>query len=215
MPHVLYDLWFGCRLLRKTPGFTAIALLALALGIGANTAIFSTVDAALLRALPYQDADRLATVWQDATFVGYPRATVTPGDYSEWKRQNRVLSGMAAMRVVAGNLTTDGPPEQVTGQAVTQNFFPVLGVQPLIGRTLTEDEDRAGARVALISYSLWQRRYLADRRIVGRNIPINGANFTVIGVLPRDFTFQNRAADYWAPANLTPAMLSNRDARIS
>src|SRR5579883_117204 len=202
MPHVLLDLWFGCRLLRKTPGFTASALLAIALGIGANTAIFSAVDAALLRPLPYQDADRLAMVWQDATFVGYPRATVTPGDYSEWKRRNRVFSDMAAMRVVAGNLTTDGPPEQVTGQAVTRNFFPVLGVQPLIGRTFTEDEDRAGARVALISYSLWQRRYFADRTIVGRNIPLNGANFTVIGVLPREFTFQNRAADYWVPANL-------------
>ncbi|HLJ46224.1 MAG TPA: ABC transporter permease [Bryobacteraceae bacterium] len=211
MRSVLSDCWFAYRSLRKTPGFTAIAVLALALGIGANTAIFSTVDAVLLRALPYRDADRLAMVWQDATFVGYPRATPSPGDYSEWKRQNRVFSGMAAMRVVAGDLGTDGPPEQVMGQAVTPDFFPVLGVQPLIGRVFTDAEDRQAARVAIISYSLWQRRYAGDPNIVGREIPLGGANFSVIGVLPRNFVFQSRTSDYWVPANLTPAMLSNHE----
>src|ERR1700693_5323726 len=104
------DLRYGIRLLRKSPGFTLVAICALALGIGANTAIFSTVDAALLRALPYQDSDRLAMVWEEATFVGFPRATPAPGNYSEWKRQNRVFGAMAAMRYVSGRLTTGGSP---------------------------------------------------------------------------------------------------------
>jgi putative ABC transport system permease protein len=116
---IVIDLRHGIRLLRKAPGFSTIAILALALGIGANTAIFSTVDAALLRALPYTDSDRLVMVWQDGTFVGFPRATLTPADYSDWKRLNRVFSGMAAMRVVSASLTADGPPEQVEGQATT------------------------------------------------------------------------------------------------
>jgi len=128
--HIFADLRYGLRLLQKSPGFTAIAVCALALGIGANTAIFSTVDGALLRALPYRDPDRLAMLWEEATFVGFPRATPAPGNYSDWKRQNRVFSGMAAMRFVQGSLTADGPPEQVGGQAATPDFFSVLGVEP-------------------------------------------------------------------------------------
>ncbi|MBV8457813.1 MAG: ABC transporter permease [Acetobacteraceae bacterium] len=210
----LADLRFGLRMLRKTPGFTVIAILALALGIGANTAIFSTVDAALLRALPYEDSNRLAMVWQDATFVGFPRATPTPGDFSDWKRLNRVFSGMAAMRVTGGSLTTDGPPEQVGGQAVTPDFFDVLGVHPLIGRVFTEEEDRTAARVAIISHELWKRRYQGNPGIVGRTIPLNGAQFAVIGVLPREFVFQNRMSDYWVPASLTPETLANHNAHF-
>jgi putative ABC transport system permease protein len=210
----LADLRFGLRMLGKTPGFTVIAILALALGIGANTAIFSTVDAALLRALPYEDSSRLAMVWQDATFVGFPRATPTPGEFSDWRRLNRVFSGMAAMRVTGGSLTTDGPPEQVGGQAVTPDFFDVLGVHPLIGRVFTEEEDRTAARVAIISHELWKRRYQGDPGIVGRTIPLNGAKFAVIGVLPREFVFQNRMSDYWVPASLTPEMLADHNAHF-
>ena len=212
LQNTLADLRYGLRLLRKSPGFTAIAICALALGIGANTAIFSTVDAVLLRALPYQDSDRLAMVWEEATFVGFPRATPAPGNYSDWKRQNQVFSGMAATRYVNGSLTTDGPPEQVGGQAVTPEFFGVLGVHPAMGRLFNEEEDRAGAQVVLISHGLWQRRYQGDTAILGRTIPLNGAKFTVIGVLPREFIFQSRLfSDYWVPASFTPALLANRD----
>ena len=209
---VLADLRFGLRLLRKTPGFTAIAILTLALGIGANTAIFSSVDGAFLRALPFRGADRLVMLWEEATFVGFPHATPAPGNYSDWKRQNRSFSGIAAMRYVMGSLITDGPPEQVGGQAVTPDFFGVLGVQPEMGRLFTEDDDRIGAQVVVIGYGLWQRRYQSDPGIVGRTIPLNGAKFTVIGVLPRDFVFQSRMTDYWVPTSFTPAMLANRDA---
>jgi putative ABC transport system permease protein len=208
------DVRYGFRLLRRTPGFTTIAVLALALGIGANTAIFSAVNAAFLKALPYHDSDRLVMLWQDASFVGYPRATVTPADYSDWKRQSRGFSGMAAMRVVGASLTADGPPEQLGGQAITAGFFDVLGVQPSIGRVFTEDEDRARAQVALISYGLWQRRYQGDPAMVGRTIPLNGAQFTVIGVLPRGFIFQGRTSDFWVPASMTPATLANRDSHL-
>jgi putative ABC transport system permease protein len=210
--NTLSDLRYGMRLLRKSPGFAAIAICALALGIGANTAIFSTVDAVLLRDLPYKDADRLVMLWQEATFVGFPRATPTPGDYSDWKRQNRVFEGMGAMRFTTSSLTLDGSPEQVLGQAVTPDFFSVLGVQPVIGRVFSVDEDRSGAQVMVISYGLWQRRYQGDPAIVGRTIPMNGAKFTVTGVMPRGFVFQADQTDYWVPANLTPAQLANRAA---
>lgn len=198
------DLRYGVRLLRKSPAFAAIAICALALGIGANTAIFSSVDAALIRNLPYKDATRLMMVWQEASFVGYPRATPTAGDYSDWKRQNRMFESMAAMLYTSSSLTLDGPPEQVSGQAVTPDFFNVLGVQPAIGRVFSEDEDRTGARVMIISYGLWQHRYQGDPAIVGRTIPMNGVRFTVTGVMPQGFVFQATQTDYWAPASLTP-----------
>src|SRR5664279_2727723 len=131
MGTLLSDLRYGARLLRHAPGFTAVAVGALALGIGANTAIFSTVDAVLLRPLPYADPDRIVMVWEDATASGFPRNTPAPGNFVEWKKRNRVFADMAATRGTSANLTADGPPEQVVGRATTANFFDVLGVNPL------------------------------------------------------------------------------------
>ena len=121
------DLRYGLRLLRHAPGFTAVAVGALALGIGANTAIFSTVDAVLLRPLPFADPDRVVMVWEDATFAGFPRNTPAPANFVDWKKRNHVFSDMAATRGASANLTADGPPEQVMGRATTANFFDVLG----------------------------------------------------------------------------------------
>ena len=119
-------------------------MLTLALGIGANTAIFSTVDAILIRALPFADPDRVVTVWEDATAAGFPRNTPSPGIYNDWAHLNRSFSGMAATRGASANLTGSGVPEQVVGRAVTANFFSVLGVNPIAGRAFTADEDRIG-----------------------------------------------------------------------
>src|ERR1019366_911446 len=162
------DLRYGVRLLRHAPGFTVVAVGALALGIGANTAIFSTVDAVLLRPLPYTDPDRLVMVWEDASSSSFPRNTPAPGNYVDWKRRNHVFADMAATKGASANLTADGPPEQVLGRAVTPNFFDVLGVQPMAGRMFTGEEDRTGAQVAVISYALWQRRYAADTTAIDR-----------------------------------------------
>src|SRR5206468_3150884 len=139
------DIRYGFRLLRRSPGFAAVAILTLALGIGANTAIFSTVDALLIRALPYADPDRLVMIWEDAHEVGFLRNTPAPGNYADWARLNHSFLGVAATRGASANLTGPGVPEQVLGRMVTANFFPVLGVTPIAGRTFTEAEEKANA----------------------------------------------------------------------
>jgi putative ABC transport system permease protein len=208
------DLRHGVRLLRHSPGFTAIAVTALALGIGANTAIFSTVDAVLIRPLPFHDPGRVVVVWEDAAFAGSPKNTPAPGNFIEWKRRNHVFRDLAATRAATANLTIDGPPEQIRGRSVTANFFPVLGVSPVVGRVFTEEEDRTGAPVAVISYALWQRRY-AGASVVDREILINGQKNTIIGVMPRDFAFRDREMDFWIPIHFTPRELGDKGSQIS
>src|ERR1700675_1736901 len=137
MQTLFADLRYGLRLLRQAPGFTLIALCASALGIGANTAIFSAVDSVVLRALPYQDPDRVVMVWEDASFASFPKNTPAPGNYAEWRRQNHVFSDMAATRNRTASVTGGGPPEQLYGQRVTPNFFEVLGAHPMLGREFT------------------------------------------------------------------------------
>jgi len=203
------DLIHGLRVLRHSPGFTAVAVGALALGIGANTAIFSTVDAVLLRTLPFGDPDRLVMVWEDATFAGFPKNTPSPGNFTEWKARNHVFDDMAASQSMAANLTADGPPEQVLGRLVTANFFSVLGVRPAAGRTFTEVEDRTGAPVALISYALWQRRYAGSADTLNRDLLINGQRYNVIGIMPREFAFRDRAVELWVPIHMSPAEMVN------
>src|SRR5689334_766787 len=203
------DFRYGLRLLRKSPGFAAVAILTLALGIGANTAIFSTVDALLIRALPYADADRLVMIWEDAHEIGFPRNTPAPGNYADWVRLNHSFTGIAATRGATANLT-GGIPELVLGRAVTANFFPLLGVAPIAGRTFSEAEEKANAPVVVISYGLWQRRFGGDRGVVGQTILMNGNKYEVIGVMPRGFVFRNRDMDYWVPFGLTPQLAAAR-----
>jgi putative ABC transport system permease protein len=204
------DIQYGLRLLRKSPGFATIAIATLALGIGANTAIFSAVDALLIRALPYADPNRIVMVWEDATAAGFPRNTPAPGNYTDWARLNRSFAGIAATRGVSANITGAGVPEQIAGRAVTPNFFSVLGVKPAIGRTFTDDEDHATAQVVVISHGLWQRRYGGDSTIVGTTILMNGSRYEVIGVMPQAFVFRSRDMDYWIPISFSPAAAALR-----
>jgi putative ABC transport system permease protein len=210
MESVVADLRYACRLLIRTPGFAAVTVLTLALGIGANTVIFSTVDAVLLRPLSYGDADRVAMVWEDASFAKFPRNRPAPANYIDWKSRNRSFSDMAATHGASANLTVDGPPESVLGRAVTANFFSVLRVSPVLGRTFTSEEDRAGAQVVLISYGLWQRRYGGDPTLVGKTITMDGTTQTVIGIMPRAFVFRDREIDYWIPIHFSPAQVAQR-----
>ena len=209
MDSVLWDIRQALRLLRKAPGFTAVAIGTLALGIGANTAVFSAVDALLLRALPYADPDRVVMVWEDDPVAGYRRNTPAPGNYTDWVRMQRSFTGIAATRGNTVNLTGDGAPEQLIGRLVTPNFFPVLGVQPIVGRNFTDAENVAGSPVVMISYGLWQRRFAGDPGMVGRTILLNDARRAVLGVLPRRFVFRNTLVDYWAPIAFTPAMAAD------
>ncbi|HEV2982975.1 MAG TPA: ABC transporter permease [Vicinamibacterales bacterium] len=204
------DLKYALRLWRKAPGFTAIAIATLALGIGANTAIFSTIDAVMIHALPYFDPDRVVMVWEDVSAAGYPRNTPAPGNYTEWARLSRSFTGIAATRGAGANVTADGSPEFILGRGVTANFFPVLGVSAIAGRTFTEDEDRIGAPVVVISYGLWQRRYGGDPAIVGRTMLLDDNKYEVIGVMPRGFVFRNRDIDYWVPIHFLPAVALDR-----
>jgi putative ABC transport system permease protein len=206
---LLADLRFGTRLLRQAPVFGSIAVLALALGIGANTAIFSTVNALLLRDLPYRDPDRLVMIWEDASFASFPKNTPAPGNYTEWKRQNTVFTDIAATRGSRANLTADGPPEQVLGRDVTANFFDVLGTPPVIGRAFTEEEDRTNPYLVVLSYGLWQRRYAGDPDVVNRTTLMNGVQYKILGVMGRDFVFRDREIDYWTPAHFSPAELAD------
>jgi len=204
------DLRYGIRLLRQAPGFSLIAICALALGIGANTAIFSTLDAVLFRPLPYADPGRVMMVYEDAARIGFARNTPAPANYIDWRAQNHVFTDMAATRGRSLSLTGDGSPEQIYGLAVTPNFFSVLGVRPLLGRTFTEEEDRDAAAVVLISYGLWQRRYNGDDAVLNRPILLDDSRYTVIGVMPRDFVYQTRDRDFWIPINVTPEFRAQR-----
>lgn len=205
------DLRYGVRMLLKNPGFALIAMLSLGLGIGANTAIFSLVDAVLLRPLPFHNPERLVIVWEDATRIGFPRNTPAPANYADWKAQNKVFEDMAALNWSSYALTDEGEPEKVEAQSVTANFFSLLGVQPLLGRAFTPEEDTPGRnRVAIISYGLWQRRFGGDQAIIGKEILLDGQKHTVLGVMPSSFQFLSKETSLWVPIAFTPEQLANR-----
>jgi hypothetical protein len=159
---LLADFRYAVRLLRRTPVFTIAAIGTLALGIGANTTIFSLVRDVLLRPLPYQNPDQIVMVWEDRTAAGFPRNPTAPGNYRDWRVMNRSFTDMAATGFAFANITGDGAPELVLGRRVTANFFSVLGVQPVLGRPFTAADEATGQRVVVISYALWQRRYNGD-----------------------------------------------------
>lgn len=203
------DLRYGVRMLIKHPGFTFVAVMTLALGIGANSAIFSVVDAVLLRPLKFKDPEQLVRMWETLPQGG--TGTVSPPNLKDWREQNDVFAGIAAFSTPNFNLQSQDSPERLPGAAVTPEFFDVMGVPPLLGRAFRAGEDQLGNhRVAVLSYELWQRNFGADPQIVGRNIPINGENFTVVGVAPPGFRYPSRLTELWTPLALTPAQMANR-----
>src|SRR5258705_10947988 len=204
------DTRFAIRALRKSPGFTVAAVLMLALGIGATTAVVSAVDVTLVRPLPYNDPDHVVMVWEDMNVAGIRQNTPSTANFIDWSRRNRVFESMAATFAATANITGDGAPEQIVARRVTPNFLHVLGARPMLGRFFSDDDDRQDAPVAVISYRLWPRRYAGDAAIVGRAITLNDAKSTVIGVMPRAFVFRNRDIDVLLPASFTPAQLGNR-----
>jgi putative ABC transport system permease protein len=211
MEHLIRDARFALRTMAKKPGFTAIAIIIMALGIGANTAIFSLVRAVLLQPFPFANPDRLVLVWEDAAYVGFPKNTPAPANYADWKAQNEVFEDMAAVRNRDFNLTGDGEPEKVYAYAVVGSFFPVLGVEPTLGRVLDAEDDRPGAnKVAVISYPLWQSRYGGQRDLVGRDILLDDEKYSVVGVMPRGFQFLDPDIRLWVPLGFTPQQLANR-----
>jgi putative ABC transport system permease protein len=207
---LLADLRYALRLLRKTPVFTIAAIGTLALGIGANTTIFSLVQTVLLRPLPYQNPDQVVMIWEDNTAAGFPRNSPAPGNFNDWRASNRSFTDMAATAFAFATLTMDGGPELVLGRRVTPNFFDVLGVRPLLGRSFTPADDRAGVNVVMISHALWQRRYRGDPAIVGRTILMNDVKYEVVGIAPRSFVFIDREIAYWTPMQFSPEQANTR-----
>jgi putative ABC transport system permease protein len=204
------DLRYGARMLFKNPGFTLIAVLSLALGIGANTALFSVVNAVLLRPLPFHEPDRLAMIWEDASFISFPQDTPAPGNFADWKAQTQTFADLAARGNRSFNLTGDGEPEKIQAYEITANFFPLLGVKPALGRNFSAEEDQPGAnKVAIISNSLWQNRYGGDASILNRSIVLNDEKYTVIGVMPANFQFGESYIKLWTPIAFTPQELAN------
>src|SRR5262249_41559524 len=185
------DARFGWRLIRRYPTSAALAILTLALGIGANAAIFSVVDAVLLRSLPFPEPDRLVMVWEKRIKEHVLTNVVSPADFLDWRRQNDVFENIAAVVDTTTSVTGDGDPIVVGAQAVSWSFFNVLGVRPALGRTFQLDDEAVGPdhRVAIITHGFWQRRYGADQNIVGRKVSLNGNAWPIVGVLPESFHF--------------------------
>src|SRR5499426_2923775 len=183
MNTLLQDLRYGARIMLKQPVFTLIAVLTLGLGIGANTAIFSLVNAVLLRPLPFAEPERLVWTWGE--FSGGNRASTSPPDFLDYRAQSRSFEELAAMAFNSFNLTGSGEPERVIGSSVTANFFQALGVRLVQGRAFLPEEERSSpAQVAVITQWLWQQRFGGDPPIVGKTISLNGRGHTVVGVAP-------------------------------
>ena len=186
---LLRDLRYALRSLRKMPGFTIVALLVLALGIGANTAIFSVVNSVVLRPLPYPGSDRLALIWETDLKDGIRREGPSGPNFLDWKEQSRSFEDMAILEVGTGTVTGEGEPEQVVGLRVTTNFLSMLGARTVLGRDFTAAEGAGQARypVAVLTNGFWKRRFGADPRVIGRTFTMNSEPYTVIGVLAPDF----------------------------
>lgn len=209
METVLQDLRYTLRTLRKAPGFAAVALLTLALGIGANAAIFSVVDNVLLRPLNFAEPDSIVRVFHDAPEDGFAvsRGAFSPQDFADLKRDNAVYEHLAAYRFIPGHsnstLLGEGEPEEVETALVSDDFFAVFGVPAQLGRVPTADENLPGAnRVAVLSDSLWQQRFGPDPEVVGRTVSLDGEPFTIVGVMPRSFDFPSPEAKAWLPLSL-------------
>ncbi|PYV40338.1 MAG: ABC transporter permease, partial [Acidobacteria bacterium] len=171
---MLNDFRFGFRMLKKSPGFTAVAVITLALGIGANTAVFSVVNAVLLRPLPFPDPDRLVQIWEVNSAAGRDRGTVSPYNFLHWRDQSHNFEQMAAYQYESFALTGNQIPEHMTGLLVSASFLQVLKVSPIFGRTFLPDEDQPGkSRVVVLSYSSWQRRFAGDPKVVGKTLILN------------------------------------------
>ncbi len=207
MSTLLQDLRFALRQLRRSPAFALTAVFTLALGIGANSAVFSVVNAVLLRSLPYKDADRLLMVWSSAPSQGLPQFAGSAPDYRAWRAQNHSFEEMGAYAPSGANISVAGQlPETVVAAKITASLLPTLQVKPMLGQGFSDRHEEWGAhRVVLLSYGLWQRKFGGDPNVVGKLLSVNGNSFEVLGVMPQDFRFLDRPkAQLWTPLSWAP-----------
>src|SRR5262245_7647654 len=196
------DLRYALRVLSRTPSFAVVVVGVLALGIGGNTAIFSVVDQLLLRPLPYPHGDQLVMV-EESTGSLNSRADVSPANWIDWQRESRAFRRFAAWQSSAFTLTGPGEPRRVNAQLVSSEFFPLLGVAPLLGRTISDEDDRPnGPRVAVLSYHAWQDELGGDRRAIGRTVQLDDRPYEIVGVMPAGFRFVREDVDLWTAYQL-------------
>jgi predicted permease len=208
------DVRYGWRVLQRNPGFTVVAALTLAIGIGANAAIFSAVDAILLRPLPYSDAGRIVLVWDTNPNRNLTRGVVSPAEFLDWRDMNHAFRELAAWRPSYVTITGGGQPEQVWGNRVTGNFFHLLGLKPSLGRDFSAQEEQPGhEHVAMISHGMWQSRFGSDPAVIGKPILLDYESYQIIGVLPRGFSLAGTsvALDVWMPFAFDRAQVSRED----
>ena len=208
------DLRYGARMLRRNPGFAAVAILTLAIGIGANVVIFSVVNGILLKPLPFPDSGRVVTIWETFANRNVTRGTASAAEYLDWRDMNHVFQELSASRALSFSITGGGDPERVWGSQVSGNFFRMLRVTPVIGRDFTAEDEQIGhEQVVLLSYGLWQRRFGGDSGILGKTILLDEKPFTVIGVLPRSFSLYGTLPDFelWKPFAFNRALLDRED----
>jgi predicted permease len=220
METLWHDLSYGLRTLLKQPAFTAVAILSLAIGIGANSAIFSVINALLLRPLPYQDADRLVILWNRSPGLNVEQDWFSPGQYLDVKTQNQVFAATAVTIGASFNLTGQGGPEHVDGARVSSSFFPLFGARPLLGRGLLPEEDAPGKpAVVILSHGFWQRRFGSDPGVIGRTLTLSGNSFSIVGVLPPGFSLDHQVmpavnaierADLFLPLPMSERARTNR-----
>jgi putative ABC transport system permease protein len=210
MANLRNDIRYAIRNLVKRPGFTLVAVITLALGIGANSTIFSAINALLIKPLPFPNLERVVAVWDKAPSRGVERNEVAMANYLDWRIQNQTFEHLGLYRWWNPNLTGVEPPERIQGFLVSASFLDVVGVKPFMGRGFSEEENQPGKdSVALLTYGLWQRRFGADPNIINKTITINGISHRVIGVMPRGFNYP-KAAEIYAPLAITPQMAGNR-----
>jgi putative ABC transport system permease protein len=221
---LINDLQYGLRMLLKHPLVTAIAVVTLALGIGANTAIFSVVNAVLLNPLPYRQPDRLVALWENVP--GHGRWRTSPANFFDWKKQNTVFEDVAAFGASTLTLTGTGEPEQLVGCRVSSGYFGVVGVDPILGRAfLQEEHERGKGQVVILGYNFWQRRFGGDRNIINRSITLDGNSYTVVGVMPAGIypvwpttsghiSFDEQQQQFWTPMSFTAEWAAVRTAHV-
>jgi putative ABC transport system permease protein len=217
--NLLQDFRYSARTLSKHPAFVITITLILALGIGANSTIFSVVNAVLIRPLPYEASDRIVMIWETNQTQGIPRSIVSPANFLDWKEQNNVFDHLAALRFWYYTVTGLGDPERYQGARVSADFFPLLNVTPELGRNFGPEEEQVGRdHVVILTHAFWQRHFGGDRNIIGRFLTIDGEPFTIIGVLPASFRFSrvlNAELEFWMPISFTPQQLTREDRSIT
>ncbi len=215
MDNLIHDVRYGLRTLLKKPGFTMIAILTLALGIGANTAIFTVVNSVLLQPLPFHEPQRLVTLWEKNLTRGQAHGSAGAADFNDWKNRNRSFISLAAYFNWNFNLTAVDEPRRIQAALVTEDFFQLLGVNPEIGRTLDSEYFKEGQdNVVVLSHAFWHNYYGADANIVGQTITLNNASLKVVGVMPESFKFPESDTEMWSPFILTARHLGTRDGRF-